>query len=53
MGRPWSSGGDIVHVPEIQFEDRNITIKFNVDSTLAAAHGIKLFAEAGGSVGLN
>jgi glyoxylase-like metal-dependent hydrolase (beta-lactamase superfamily II) len=39
--------GDIIHVPDIQFANPNVTIKFDVDSTAAAARRKKDFADAG------
>src|ERR1700687_4011010 len=38
--------GDIIHVPDIQFANPNVTIKFDVDSTAAAARRKKDFADA-------
>ena len=38
--------GDIIHVPDIQFYNPNITIKFDVDSTAAAARRKRDFADA-------
>ncbi len=38
--------GDIIHVPDIQFTNPNVTIKFDVDSTAAAARRKKDFADA-------
>jgi glyoxylase-like metal-dependent hydrolase (beta-lactamase superfamily II) len=38
--------GDIMHVPDIQFANPNVTIKFDVDSTAALARRKKDFADA-------
>src|SRR2546425_6527099 len=38
--------GDIIHVPDIQFYNPDITIKFDVDSTAAAARRKRDFADA-------
>jgi glyoxylase-like metal-dependent hydrolase (beta-lactamase superfamily II) len=38
--------GDIIHVPAVQFENPNITIKFDVDPALAATQRKSLFADA-------
>jgi glyoxylase-like metal-dependent hydrolase (beta-lactamase superfamily II) len=38
--------GDIMHAPDIQFANPNVTIKFDVDSTAAAARRKKDFADA-------
>src|ERR1700674_5174305 len=38
--------GDIIHVPDIQFENPNVTIKFDVDSAAAMAHRKRDFADA-------
>ena len=38
--------GDIMHVPDIQFANPDVTIRFDVDSTAAAARRKKDFADA-------
>ena len=38
--------GDIIHVPDVQFENPNVTIKFDVDSGAAMARRKKDFADA-------
>jgi hypothetical protein len=38
--------GDTIHVPDVQFEDPAITIKFDVDSRQAAIQRRKAFADA-------
>jgi len=38
--------GDIIHVPDLQFRDPNITIRFDVDSSSAAAERRRLFSAA-------
>lgn len=38
--------GDTIHVPDVQFEDPAITIKFDVDSKQAAIQRRKAFADA-------
>src|SRR5258708_5976705 len=45
-GQKMTFWGDIMHVPDIQFANPNITIKFDVDSTAALARRKKDFADA-------
>jgi glyoxylase-like metal-dependent hydrolase (beta-lactamase superfamily II) len=45
-GQRMTFWGDIIHVPDVQFENPNVTIKFDVDSGAAMARRKKDFADA-------